>query len=130
MIFGGLAERRPRDLMRRRTMNAVATKPQYTPEELLALPDEKDYELVDGYLVERNVSSLSSWVGGRLHHRLSAFVEDDDLGTVWPADNGFQCFPDAPGKVARPTFVHPPRAVLGDELSEGYLRIPPDLAWR
>ena len=82
-------------------MNAVATKPQYTPEELLALPDEKDYELVDGYLVERHMSSLSSWVGGRLLIRLGAFVEDDDLGTVWPADNGFQCFPDAPGKVRK-----------------------------
>ena len=46
-------------------MNAVATKTTYTPEELLALPDEKDYELVDGHLVERNVSTLSSWVAGR-----------------------------------------------------------------
>ena len=47
-------------------MSAIATKTTYTPEELLAMPDEKNYELVDGRLVERNVSTLSSWVGGRL----------------------------------------------------------------
>ena len=43
-------------------MNAIATKTTYTPEELLALPDEKDYELVDGHLVKRNMSRRSSWV--------------------------------------------------------------------
>ncbi|HEX8203442.1 MAG TPA: Uma2 family endonuclease [Isosphaeraceae bacterium] len=109
-------------------MNAVATQQQYTPEDLLALPDEKDYELVDGNLVERNVSLLSSWVGGRLHIRLGAFVEDNDLGTVWPADNGFQCFPDAPGKVRKPdvSFIRRERFST-DDLIEGYLRIPPDL---
>ena len=35
---------------------AIATenKTRYTPEDLLAMPDGKDYELVDGRLVERN----------------------------------------------------------------------------
>ena len=110
-------------------MNAVATKPQYTPEELLALPDEKDYELVDGSLVKRNMSSLSSWVGGEVFGRLAAFTEDNDLGTAWPAGHGIQCFPDAPGNVRRPSvsFIRRERFSL-DELSEGYLRIPPDLA--
>jgi hypothetical protein len=48
---------------------AIATfgKTQYTPEDLLALPDSKDYELVDGRLVERNMGALSSWIGGRIH---------------------------------------------------------------
>src|SRR5262245_54544478 len=115
--------------MRSRTMNAVATQQQYTPEDLLALPDEKNYELVDGHLVERNVSTLSSWVGGQLYRRIGAFVEANDLGTAWPADNGVQCFPDAPGKVRRPdaSFIRCER-YSPDELSEGYLRIPPDLA--
>jgi Uma2 family endonuclease len=109
-------------------MNAVATQQQYTPEDLLALPDEKNYELVDGNLVECNVSLLSSWVGGKLYGRLDAFAEDNDLGTVWPADNGIQCFPDAPGKVRRPdvSFVRRERFST-DDLIEGYLRIPPDL---
>jgi hypothetical protein len=48
---------------------AVATRTQYTPEDLLAMPDGKSYELVGGQLVERNVGLESSWVGGRLHSR-------------------------------------------------------------
>ena len=32
---------------------AVATKTHYTPEDLLAMPDGKRYELVGGQLVER-----------------------------------------------------------------------------
>ena len=51
-------------------MNAIATKTTYTPEELLAMPDGKNYELVDGHLVERKVSTLSSWVAGQLHRYL------------------------------------------------------------
>ena len=46
-------------------MSVVADK-TYTPEDLLAMPDRRNYELVDGQLVERNVSVLSRWVGGRL----------------------------------------------------------------
>ncbi len=30
----------------------------YTPEDLLAMPDAKDYELVDGRLVERNLGQI------------------------------------------------------------------------
>jgi Uma2 family endonuclease len=109
-------------------MNAVMTKQEYTPEDLLALPDAKGYELVDGHLVERHSSSLSSWVGGEVFSRLATFAEDNDLGTAWPAGHGIQCFPDAPSKVRRPnvSLIRRERFSL-DELSEGYLRIPPDL---
>ena len=39
-------------------MNAVAT-PTYTPEDLLAMPDGKGFELVDGILVATNSSDES-----------------------------------------------------------------------
>ncbi len=45
---------------------AVAIQTEYTPEDLLALPDEKSYELVDGQLVERKMGAESSWIGARL----------------------------------------------------------------
>src|SRR4051812_24930011 len=108
--------------MRSRMMNAVATQQRYTPEDLLALPDAKNYELVDGNLVERNMSSSSSWVGGELYGRLRDHCRSHDLGKTWPADNGFQCFPDAPGKVRRPdaSFLRRERFSTA-ELSEGYL---------
>jgi len=48
---------------------AVTTKTHYTPEDLLAMPDGKRFELVGGQLVERNMGLESSWVGGRLLSR-------------------------------------------------------------
>ena len=46
----------------------VATQTQYTPEDLLAMPDGKSYELVGGQLVERNMGMESSLVGTRSTH--------------------------------------------------------------
>ena len=44
------------------TMNAVAEKSLLTPEDLLALPDQKGLELIDGELVEREMGWKSSAV--------------------------------------------------------------------
>jgi Uma2 family endonuclease len=109
---------------------AVATEARrYTPEDLLALPDEKRYELVDGRLVERNMGAESSRVGLRLASRLDRFCEGHDVGTVWPADNGYQCFPHAPGLVRRPDVSVVKQGRLpGDVLPKGWVRIRPDLA--
>ncbi len=109
---------------------AVATEARrYTPEDLLAMPDEKSYELVDGRLVERKMGAESSEVGGNLHARLHLFCREHDLGKVWPADNGYQCFPHAPGLVRRPdvSFVKKGR-LPGDVSPDGWIKIPPDLA--
>jgi len=109
-------------------MSTVVDK-TYTPEDLLAMPDAKSYELVDGHLVERNMSVLSSWVGSRLSRFIDIFVEENQLGWSWHADLGFVCFPDAPGKVRKPdvSFVRKERLPEGPT-SEGYLYIHPDLA--
>ncbi len=109
-------------------MSTVLEK-TYTPEDLLAMPDRKSYELVDGHLVERDVSVLSSWVGGRTYRVVDSFVEEHQLGCVWSADLGYVCFPNAPGKVRKPdvSFVRKERLPEG-LTSEGYLYIPPDLA--
>jgi Uma2 family endonuclease len=109
-------------------MSTVAEK-TYTPEDLLTMPDRKNYELVDGHLVERSMSAVSSWVGGQLHYELTSFLRGNPLGWAWPADQGYECFPDAPGKVRRPdvSFVRKERLPQG-LTSEGYVYIPPDLA--
>jgi hypothetical protein len=85
---------------------AVATKTQYTPEDLLAMPDGKRYELVGGQLVERNTGLESSWVGGRLHSRLDRFCEEHDVGWALPADDGYQCFPSPSRVPHRDSPVH------------------------
>jgi Uma2 family endonuclease len=108
---------------------AVATKTHYTPEELLAMPDGKKFELVGGQLVERNMGLESSWVGGRLHSRLDRFCEEHAIGWALPADDGYQCFPHDPGLVRRPDVSFIRRGRLpGDVLPVGWGKIPPDLA--
>jgi Uma2 family endonuclease len=108
---------------------AVATKTEYTPEDLLAMPDSKSYELVDGQLLERNMGAESSWVGARLISRLVPFCEEHGLGWIFSADNGYQCFPHAPGLVRRPdvSFVRYGR-LPGGKLPRGWIKIRPDLA--
>jgi Uma2 family endonuclease len=109
-------------------MSAIAEQ-IYTPEDLLAMPDRRAYELVDGHLVERQMSILSNWVAGRLLRHVDVFVEENDLGWVWPAGQGYVCFPDSPRKVRFPDVSFVSKNRLPDGLtSEGYIYIPPDLA--
>ena len=108
---------------------AIATKSHYTPEDLLALPDEKSYELVDGQLVERDMGAESSSVAGELYFRLKLHCRDRELGLAWPADNGYQCFPHDPDLVRRPDVSFVRRGRLpGDVAPKGWVKIPPDLA--
>jgi Uma2 family endonuclease len=109
-------------------MAATETR-TYTPEDLLAMPEGKSFELVDGNLVERNMGAISSWVAGRIFARLEPFCEARNLGWAWPADNGYQCFPDDPRKVRRPdaSFIRLGRMPVA-QIPEGFIRIPPDLA--
>jgi Uma2 family endonuclease len=108
---------------------SVATQIQYTPEDLLAMPDGKSYELVGGQLVERKTGIESSWVAGRLYSRLDRFCEEHRLGWVLLPDAGYQCFPSEPGLVRKPdvSFVRFGR-FPGGVLPQGWAKIPPDLA--
>jgi Uma2 family endonuclease len=109
---------------------AVATEARrYTPEDLLAMPDEKSYELVDGRLVERHSGARCSLIGGDLLVRLFRYCDEHDLGTVWGPDNGFQCFPHAPGRIRKRDISFVKRGRLpGDVSLGGWVPIPPDLA--
>ncbi len=111
-------------------MSAIATKPEYTPEDLLAMPDGDQFELVNGELVEKHMGLLSLWVGGRLYHYVSTFCDAHPLGWVFSGgDGGYQGFPDSPRTVRKPdvSFVRYGR-FPGEELPPGYARLAPDLA--
>lgn len=103
--------------------------PRVTPEELLSLPDAVRYELVDGQLVERNMGTESSWVGGGLVRLLANFTLQHRLGWVLPADASYKCFPDEPEKVRKPdvSFIRFGR-LPGEQLPLGHCLIAPDLA--
>jgi Uma2 family endonuclease len=108
--------------------SSVATQTLYTPEDLLAMPDGKSYELVGGQLVERKVGIESSWVAGQVYKQLDGFCESHGLGWALVPDAGFQCFPYEPGLVRKPdvSFVRYGR-FPGGVLPKGWARIVPDL---
>lgn len=102
---------------------------QYTPEELLTMPDGDMYELVDGQLVERKMGWKSGWVGTRLASLLTTYCDENGLGWVAGADSSYQCFPSSPRQVRKPdvSFIRIDR-LPADEAPEGHCRIAPDLA--
>lgn len=109
-------------------MIRTETKPEITPEELLEMPDAASYELVDGQLVERNASTLSSLVEGLVYVKVQPYVAVNKLGLVWPGTLSIQCFPDNPDQIRRPdlSFVKAER-LTPELLQTGHFPIAPDL---
>ncbi len=106
---------------------STAVEAKVTLEEFLAMRDRGRYELVDGDLVEVNVSVLSSLVSADVVIKLGGYCKAHNLGLVWGADNLVHCFPDE-GKYRKPdaSFVRLDR-VPWDRLEDGYLDLAPDL---
>ncbi len=111
-------------------MSTLTERATVTPEELLEMSDSKQYELVDGNLEEKEVSYLSSLIGGEVFRRLSTYGLEHGLGTATPSDASFQCFDDDdPLKVRRPDVAFIARGRLpADELARGHVTVAPDLA--
>jgi Uma2 family endonuclease len=111
-------------------MSTVIEQLQHEPEDLLTMPEGDRFELVDGQLVDRNMSTWSSYVAGITHQRLKNHCDAQGLGWVFPEGNSYQCFPDAPQKVRRPdtSFIRFERLSLDEAMSEGHLYVAPDLA--
>ena len=111
-------------------MNAELMQREYTPEDLLAMPDGKNFELVDGRLVELNMGILAGWVAGELIRVLGNHCHQHHLGWLLPGgDAGYQGFPDSARTVRKPdvSFVRHGR-FSGEQLPGGYARLAPDLA--
>ncbi len=107
----------------------LSTPAKLTAAELLAMPDEKDYELVNGQLEARQMGGESSWIAINLAGFLSAYCRQTNFGWVFGSDAGYQCFADDPQKVRRAdvsvvSLVKIPRG----QLPAGYIRAVPDLA--
>ena len=102
-----------------------------TPEELLQHPDRNGFELVNGQLEERPVSSESSRIGLQIAWLLNTEAKRTGEAVVYGADLGYQCFndPDDPELVRKPDAsvvrIERWKTLKGDP---GYLPIPADLA--
>lgn len=110
-------------------MAMISSPPSFTPEDLLRLPDAVNYELVDGRLVERNMGMQSSMIALRMATRIEMSFGGHPPGFLFGADAGYQCFPDAPGKVRKPdvSFIRTGR-LPGGKAPLGHCPIAPDLA--
>lgn len=112
---------------------SVATIPEVkrvlTPEDLLAMPDAVNFELVGGELVERSMSVLSSLVELSVGRIVGNYCAENNLGAVWGASLGFRCFADDPLKIRKPdvSFIAAER-ITADLFDRGYCPIAPDLA--
>jgi Uma2 family endonuclease len=111
-------------------MSTTATATRYTPEDLLRMQDGDRYELVDGALVECNMSIWSSYVAGVIFQLLYPFCQQNRLGWVFPEGTSYQCFPTLPERTRRPdgSFIRLDRLSLAQATAEGHCAIPPDLA--
>ncbi len=107
-----------------------APRKRYTPDDLLRMGDRgRDYELVDGELVEVVVSYQSAWVAGEVHFHLRGHVGPRRLGWVAPEGTCFRCFPDDPDRVRKAdvAFHRLDRLTTQRAETEGHLTVCPDL---
>lgn len=111
-------------------MSAVA-EARYSAADLLKLPDGDRFELVNGELVENNMSYESSYIATRLASRLSVYCDDKNLGWVNGPDAMFRCyeeaFPDDPDRVRKPdvSFIQLDR-FPAEDFQQGYCTVVPD----
>jgi len=109
-------------------MTLATTTTLYTPEDLLALPDYGRFELLDGHLVERKMGAKSSYVATNVLILMGPFIRSNNLGLVFQADCGYQCFPEEPSRVrfADGSFIR--RGKLPeDRPPQGHCRVCPEV---
>lgn len=99
----------------------------YTPEEFMRLPDSVAYELVDGRLVERNVSESSSGVGMRIGYLLQVETEKSKDARVYGADLTYDCIDDPSKNLCRADVSLIRKSRLAELDDPGMMPIPADL---
>ena len=106
----------------------MSTVTHCTTAEFLAMPDESDFELIDGQLLERKMGAESSWVGAQLILLLGEFNRSHRQGWVFSSDCGYRCFAN-PNTVRKPdvSFVRFGR-LPGETVPSGWIELAPDLA--
>src|SRR3954465_636657 len=106
---------------------SATTETLYTPEDLLAMPDGDESELVDGRLVERHMGAWSVHVATRLMALIIQFDPSQRLGWLLMSDASYQAFPKGKIRKPDPSFICLGR--LPDErVPDGHIKLAPDLA--
>jgi Uma2 family endonuclease len=100
-----------------------------TPDQLAAMPNDKDFELVDGRLVERKMGNKANWVASELARIMGNHVRAMQLGWVMTSEAGYRLNPVRPNNVRKPdvSFVRFGR-LPDEEPADAYDNLAPDLA--
>jgi Uma2 family endonuclease len=101
----------------------------YTASDLARLPNARDFELVDGELVERHTSMESSRVASRINRLFGTEADQTREAVVYDSELGYPCFADDRERVRRAdvTVIHRDRVErLGGD--RGHCPIPAHLA--
>ncbi len=110
-------------------MNDVSTITRYTPDDLLRMPDGDHYELVDGRLVETNMSVWSSYVAANVYFLLRTYCQAAKLGWVFSEGTSYRCFPEDPNRVRKAdvSYLRGDRITKETAMSAAFIHIVPDL---
>jgi Uma2 family endonuclease len=109
-------------------MTTINPAAQFTPEDLLRLEGgDSLYELVDGVLIEKKMSSLAGETTVIISSKLFTFTSEKKIGKLY-SETSFRCFPRKPAQVRRPDLAFVLASRLADVPPEGHVPIPPDLA--
>jgi Uma2 family endonuclease len=107
---------------------ATAAGRRATPDELLAMPDEKDYELVAGVLTARHLGARSSFIGAKLTGLLHAYGEATGRAWVFGGTCGYVGM-GRPDTVRRPDISVVLRERLAaNAIPTGWAPFAPDIA--
>ncbi len=82
-------------------MSVLDTITVYTASDLARLPNARDYELVNGELVERHMSMESSRVAMKIGRLLGAEADRTGVAEVYDSELGYQCFADDRERIRR-----------------------------
>lgn len=111
--------------------DTVDSRVPISAEDLLALSNEKDYELVNGQLVEHHLGFESSHIAGQLFGFLFLFFnQHGKLGWIQIADCGYLLPLPGNNTVRKPdvSFVSFQKLPAAGGFPSGYPAIAPDLA--
>jgi Uma2 family endonuclease len=111
-----------------RIMTLAAPQSRYTPDDVLRLEDQGLYELVDGKLVKKEMSSLASRSAVLISTQLENYVKTSKSLACVYAEPSFQCFAHDPELTRRPDVALIIASRLAAVPEEGHIPIAPDLA--
>lgn len=105
----------------------LAQPARFTPEDVIRLEERGLYELVDGKLVEKAMSSLANKAAARISYWLVAWSDAGGGGEIY-AEQTFRCFPSDSELVRRPDVAFISSQRIGRVEETGHVSIAPDLA--